>query len=31
MQRFTDILCVATPGPIVRVALERAVALADNN
>jgi len=31
MQRFKDILCVATPGPIDRVALERAVALADNN
>jgi len=31
MQRFKDILCVATPGPIVRVALERTVALADNN
>ena len=31
MQRFKDILCVATPGFIDHVALERAVALADNN
>lgn len=31
MQRFKNILCVATPGSIDRVALERAVALADNN
>jgi len=31
MQRFKDILCVATPGSIDHVALERAVALADNN
>jgi universal stress protein E len=31
MQRFKDILCVATPGSIDRVALERAVTLAENN
>lgn len=31
MQRFKDILCVATSGSIDHVALERAVALADNN
>ena len=31
MQRFKDILCVASPGSIDHVALERAVALADNN
>lgn len=31
MQRFKDILCVATSGSIVHVALERAVTLAENN
>jgi universal stress protein E len=31
MQRFKDILCVATPGSIDRVALERAVTLSENN
>jgi universal stress protein E len=31
MQRFKDIICVATPGSIDCVALERAVALAENN
>lgn len=31
MQRFKDILCVATSGSIDHVALERAVALAENN
>ena len=31
MRRFKDILCVASPGSIDHVALERAVALADNN
>ncbi len=31
MQRFKDIICVATPGSIGHIALERAVTLADNN
>ena len=31
MQRFKDILCVATSDSLDHVALERAVALAENN
>ena len=31
MQRFKDILCIATPGSISHSALERAVAMAENN